>query len=94
MSRKCFRRSLLVLALVAAICTTAEAGIDLPNEAVNLKALGHWPNGACYGACVVGNSVVAGNGAALGVIYFGDAADPVRVGRVVLPSEVYVVEMA
>ncbi|MBU0742432.1 hypothetical protein KKG45_08545 [bacterium] len=67
------------------------AAFELPNEAVNFKALGHWPNGACYAACALGNTVVTGNGAALEIVYFGDAGDPVLVGRTVLPSEVYAI---
>ncbi|NTV53472.1 MAG: hypothetical protein HGA76_10740, partial [Candidatus Firestonebacteria bacterium] len=60
--------SLLFSAMVAHAQT--DPGIPLPNSAERVKPLGHWPNGACYAACAMGDTVLVINGAALEVVDF------------------------
>jgi len=91
----CLRRTALTVLLISLWGGPAlRASIPIPNEAINFKALGHWPNGACYAVEALGHTMVAGNGAALEIVYAADPEAPVRVGRTVLPSEIYALDVA
>jgi len=67
-----------------------DAGIIMATAATdsNTTLIGRWANGPCYGVAVRGDTAYFGNGGYLEIVDFSDPANPIELGKIVLPSTV------
>ena len=63
-------------------------GTVFGQDSYNTTLIGRWANGPCYAVDVSGNIAYFGNGGYLEVVDISDPANPLELGKVVLPSVV------
>ncbi|MCP4414747.1 MAG: hypothetical protein GY808_19490, partial [Gammaproteobacteria bacterium] len=55
-------------------------------QSSNVSLMGRWANGPCYAVDVSGNIAYFGNGGYLEIVDISNPANPVELGKIVLPS--------
>ncbi len=56
------------------------------NDAENVELIGRWVSGPCYAVAVRGDTAYFGNGCSLEIVDFDNPADPVELGKVLVPN--------